>query len=168
MQKPKIFIPLVLLAIALFFTARASCANKDLVPFFGKWSGAYEVDQVLKGADGPKDRERSKLEGFVQIYGSNRSYKMFLNGEQESLEIGGTWTTKGNRITLRMNDFKLDDQGGEDARNPNAKFIPADELREAYAKPLVLELSADKKRLTGLRTTVGPTVGTHRFAKESF
>lgn len=160
----------VLLSLAISFAliGKASCSNKDIVPFLGKWAGGFKVERVDNGPDTAKDRERSSLNGYVQIYGTNHSFKMHLEGEQQIVDMAGNWTLKKNRVTLRVTDFKMDDQGGEDARNPNMKFIPADVLQVGYSRPLVLELTADKKHLNGLLTSIGPLVGKHEFSKDSF
>jgi len=163
-----IIIVLLLIAVSFAVVYQASSSNKTLVPYLGKWTGAFNVQRVTKGADSTTDRERSSLHGFVQIYATNRKFKIHLDGEQESLDVAGVWTLKKNRMTLTVTDFVLDDQGGEDMRNPNMKFIPAEELRIGYSRPLVLDLSPDKKKLTGLPITIGNLVGKHEFVKDSF
>lgn len=168
MRKAPIILVTLLIAISFALVYQASHSNKDLVPFLGKWTGGFNVQRVTKGADSATDRERSSLHGFVQIYATNRKFKIHLDGEQESLDITGEWTFKKNRMTLTTTDFVLDDQGGEDMRNPNMKFIPAEELRLGYSRPLVLDLSPDKKKLSGLPITIGNLVGKHEFIKDSF
>jgi len=168
LRKATLFFVLLIIAVSFAIIAEASCSNKDIMPFLGKWSGGFNVQRVTVGADTPKDRERSSLHGFVQIYATNRKFKLHLEGEQEALDLTGTWTFKKNRMTLTTTDFAVDDQGGADMRNPNMKFIPADELRVGYTRPMVLDLSPDKKHLSGLPITIGGLVGKHDFAKDSF
>jgi len=141
--------------------------NKDLMPFLGKWSGEFDVTEI-QGGGTPADMKREKLKGFVQVYATNRLYKMQMEGEQETIDIDGTWTIKANRITLTPKDIVIDDQGGADKRDPNKKFIPSDAARAAYERPLVLAETPDKKALNGLKITVGNLVGAHKFVKDSF
>ena len=156
-------IPLSLLAAIL-----SGCnMHGDLLPFLGKWKGKYEVKSIVGGGS-DKDRVREQLQGFVQVYATNRSYKMEMEGEQETIKIDGTWTIKGNKLTLDPKSVIIDDMGGADVRDPNKKYIPAEDVRDAYGQPLVLTESKDKKALHGLEMTVGKLVGKHEFLKDSF
>ena len=93
---------------------------------------------------------------------------MEMEGEQETIKIDGTWTIKGNTLTLDPKSVIIDDMGGADVRDPNKKYIPAEDVRDAYGQPLVLTESKDKKALHGLEMTVGKLVGKHEFLKDSF
>jgi len=137
------------------------------MPFLGKWSGSFVVSEI-QGGGTDKDMKRESLKGYVQVYATNRSYKMEMEGEQETIDISGSWTIKGNRITLTPGKIVIDDQGGVDKRDPNKKFILSDEAQAAYGRPLILSESPDKKSFTGLLITIGKLVGTHRFVKDSF
>ena len=141
--------------------------NKELLPFLGKWSGRFEVAEI-EGGGTSKDLKREQLFGYVQVYATSRSYKMQMQGEQEIIDITGTWTISGNRITLTPSEVVIDDQGGADQRDPNKKFIPADDVRAGYSRPLVLQETPNKKALNGLKITIGKLKGTHYFAKDSF
>jgi hypothetical protein len=137
------------------------------MPFLGKWSGTFTVSEI-QGGGADKDMKRESLRGFVQVYATNRKYKMEMNGEQETIDVNGTWTIHGNRITLTPIEVIIDDQGGIDQRDPNKKFIPSDEVRAAYGRPLILEQTPDKKALNGLKMVIGKLIGTHRYIKDSF
>jgi hypothetical protein len=156
------------LLIAPLFALLIGCNhNKELMPFLGKWSGSFEVAEITGGGTA-KDLKRESLKGYVQVYATERSYKMEMEGEQETVNISGFWTISGNRITLKPERIGIDDRGGEDKRDPNKKFIPSEDVQAAYGRPLVLSEAADKKSLTGLKITIGKLVGTHRFVKDSF
>jgi len=137
------------------------------MPFLGKWIGAFEVTEIHGGGTA-QDMKRETLRGYVQVYATNRIYKMEMEGEQETIDITGSWTIKGNKITLKPGSIIIDDQGGADKRDPNKKFILSADAQAAYGQPILLAESADKKSLTGLKTTIGNLVGTHRFVKDSF
>ncbi len=156
-------ISIVLVAVAL-----AGCnMHKDLMPFLGKWKGSFEVSSLVSGGS-DKDVQRETLHGYVQVYATGRKYKMELEGEQETIKVDGTWTFKDKRITLKPLSLVIDDRGGSDKRDPNLKYIPAEDVRASYGQPMVLIESADNKSLTGLDTTVGNLRGLHRFVKDSF
>lgn len=141
--------------------------HKNLMPFLGKWSGKFEVSDIIGGGK-DSDKKRETLSGYVQVYATGQSFKMEMQGEQETIDISGTWTCKGNRMTLNPKSVQIDDQGGADQRDPNKKFIPATDVQTAYGRPMVLQETPDKKSLNGLEMTIGKLVGTHRFVKDSF
>ena len=155
------------LAIPFLFLLAGCNHNAELLPFLGKWLGRFEVSDI-QGGGTAKDMKREQLRGFVQVYATDRSYKMEMEGEQEVIDITGNWTIKGNKITLMPKVVKIDDQGGAEQRDPNKKFIPSDEARAAYGRPLLLAETTDKKALNGLRISIGKLIGTHHFVKDSF
>ena len=141
--------------------------NAALMPFLGKWSGHFEVSDITTGGTA-SDCKRESLNGYVQVYATERTYKMEMQGEQEVININGTWTIRGNRITLNPKSVAIDDQGGSDLRDPNKKFIPATDVTAGYGRPIVLQETPDKKQLNGLKMSIGNLIGTHRFKKDSF
>lgn len=136
------------------------------MPFLGKWSGGLTVDRVGPGVVGGP--ERNNLKGFLQLYRTESRFELHLDGEQFGLVAGGSWTQKDGQVTLSPKTVKIDDGGGQEARNPNRAWIDPADLRTAYSRPLALRLSKDGKRLTGLLVEVGPLTGTHAFVREGF
>ncbi|MDR3690377.1 MAG: hypothetical protein P4L46_13430 [Fimbriimonas sp.] len=156
----------------LFLTLLACCTagcnmHKDLLPFLGKWSGKFQV-RSIEGGGSSKDVIREEMHGYIQVYETGRSYKMELQGEQETIDVDGTWAHKANRIILSPKSIAIDDMGGAESRDPNKKYIPADQLRDAYSSELVLTESKDNKALHGLEMTIGRLIGKHEFIKDSF
>lgn len=147
------FVPLLLVG----------CANQAIRPYLGKWNGGFVVDR----SDDPKakDLARNNLNGFLQLYGTDKKFVLHLNGEQEAIDATGTWTVKGNKATLQVLDVEIDDAGGELKRDPSKRYIPASDLRAAYQGDLVLEMSKDQLNLTGLESNIGSLVGHHEFKK---
>lgn len=166
MRKALVFA--ILLFLGLFFTARSSCSNKDMLPYLGKWPGGFVVGEVRRGPNTAIDQKRSSLKGFVQIYATNRKFKIHLEGEQETIDVDGDWTRKARRMDLHVQHVVIDDQGGAALRDPNRKFILPDDIRAAYSRPLILDLSADGKSLNGLPMSIGDLTGRHLFAKETY
>jgi hypothetical protein len=142
------------------------CGDQKTVPFLGQWEGAFTVDRVLKGIDTPKDRTRHKLKGYVKIVLNKKSYKMHLQGEQQTIDIDGKWTYDGRQLTLEPIDVNIPPVSKEGDFDPNLKFIPAAELYAAYQKKLTFKLDEKTKTLTGLTTTIADLEGSHSFKKE--
>jgi hypothetical protein len=160
------FILGILTVILIVLSARASCSNKELIPYLGKWTGAFNVESTSTRHTSPLDRRRSSLFGYVMVYAMNRSFKMHLEGAQEMIDVEGKWTLHGHRLTLTASGVKIDDEGGAATRNPNLPFIPSADVRAAYAHPFVLDLSPDRRRLVGLSMSMGALIGLHAFARD--
>ena len=152
----------ILLAIAIL----AGCADRSAMPYLGKWTGGLTVETAGKGAIG--GARRNDLKGFLQLYKTESRYELHLEGEQFGLVAGGTWSRKDGRVTLAPTTVKIDDGGGQEARDPNRAWIDPAALSAAYSRPMSLRLSKDGTRLVGLLLDVGPLTGTHAFARAGF
>lgn len=137
------------------------------MPFLGKWSGSFAVEAVAKGTP-VADPGRNTLRGFLQLYQTGARYELHLDGEQEGLVSGGTWSAKNGRVVISPTSVKIDDEGGAEARNPNKTWIDPAQLREAYSRPLEFHVSKDGQRMTSVLETVGPLTGTYSFVREGF
>ena len=136
------------------------------MPYLGKWSGGFTVRRAGPGAvGGPR---RNDLKGYLQLYRTGARYELSLEGEQFGVVAGGTWKERDGRVDLAPTGVKIDDGGGEEARNPNRAWIAPAALSEAYSRPMSLRLSKDGRRLTGLLVEVGPLLGTHAFTRAGF
>ncbi len=152
--------------VLLSLVALTGCGDRSAMPYLGKWSGGFTVERAGPGTVG--GARRNDLKGFLQLYRTDARYELHLDGEQFGLVAGGTWTQKTGRVALSPTSVKVDDGGGEEKRNPNRAWIPADALSAAYSRPMSLRLSKDGKTLTGLPLDVGPLVGTHSFVRAGF
>jgi hypothetical protein len=157
---------IALTILALIILKIASGGDQKAVPLLGQWPGQFTVDKVNRGPDGPDDRKHHTLRGYVSVRLNKKMYTMHLEGEQQQIDIKGTWSYTGNQITLAPNDIKVNTEGGKEGINPNFKFVPDDELYNAYQKKITLNLSKDGSKLQGLRTTIAFLEGTHSFKKE--
>jgi len=144
----------------------AGCGNSEIVPFLGRWKAAFAVDGIAGGGSA-KDMARESLHGYLQVYATNRSYKLHLEGEQEAIDADGVWTQTKDRLTLRVTTLKIDDEGGAALRNPNMKFILPTDIRSAYSHKIDVRLSKDKKTLMGLETSIGNLQGKHIFIRSN-
>ena len=59
------------------------CANRAIQPYLGKWNGGFVVEGV-SGETG-KELARNNLNGYLQIYATNRKFDLYLAGEQETV-----------------------------------------------------------------------------------
>jgi hypothetical protein len=153
-------------ALIIATTLFAGCGGKKPVQFLGQWPGNFNVDKINRGPDGAEDRKHHKLHGWISVRLDKQKYIMHMNGEQQQIDIKGTWTVLGNQITLDPNDVKVATDGGKDGVNPNFKYVPDADLYQAYQQKITLKLSKDGSRLEGLRTTIAFLEGTHTFKKE--
>ena len=158
-----------LLALALAL-ALVGCGDKKVVPFLGQWPGQFTVDKVNRGPDGPDDRKHHTLHGYLSVRLNKNMYMLHLEGEQQQIDVKGTWTYSGSQITLAPapdpNSIKVTSEGGKEGINPNFKYIPDEDLHQAYLKKITLKLSKDGSSLEGLRTTIAFLEGTHSFKKD--
>lgn len=143
--------------------ALAGCGggHKELLPYLGKWNGAFEVERFA-GAT-PKDLSRETLRGYLMLYATNRRFLLHFDGEQQAVDLDGTWALNGKQVELRATKVEIDDQGGEEFRDPNKKWIPSDQLQAAVGRPIILNPSTDGKRLAGPATSIGDRTGAYRF-----
>lgn len=140
-------------------------ANKELLPYLGKWTGSFAVDKVA-GKQNPALAKRSSLTGYLQLYGAKNRFEMRLSGEQQDVTVKGTWALeKETRLVLNPAEVAIEDYGGASQRDPNLVYIPNDRVRLAYQKPIVLDLSPDRQRLEGLLTSIGDLTGHHEFVR---
>lgn len=155
-----------LTVLLLVMTLRNVNSNKDLIRYTGRWKGGFTVESVTNGTDTADSRHAHRLEGFLQVYLTNHKYKLHLEGQQEGIDVDGTWTANGDRLTLNPKAVAIDDQGGEEKRDPNKPYIPNEDVLATYNKPIVLVQSADKKGFQGLKVTLGNLLGSHAFVKD--
>lgn len=157
-----ILFAIVALTIIVFANSNP---NSALVPYYGKWSGGFNVEAFRLGQGNQKLRDRASLRGYLMLYATGKKFKLHLEGEQEIIDLDGTWTVEKERVMLRTTATKIDDMGGEEARDPNKFFVTGEAVRDAYARPIPLRMSKDRQKLTGLRITIGEYEGTHEFTR---
>lgn len=160
-------IPLVVVLLAMIAaTLRGGKSNENLRPFLGKWRGEFAVQQA--GGKTGAEAKRYNLRGYLQVYATKRRFQMRLEGEQQGVDITGTWEAKDNSLTLTPKDVQIDDRGGEELRDPNKVYIPAEEIRAAYSRPVPLRMDAQKRNLQGPLSSIGQDrLGRHTFEKDS-
>lgn len=154
----------LLTGLAIF---AAGCKNKgERITYFGKYDGGFDVHTV----DGKTlaDRTRWNLKGYLHLLASHDEFKIHLEGEQQIIDVKGIWKLAPKMITLDIEDISIDDLGGEAKRNPNLKFIPSADFKEAYGRQLSLRIEGTTKNpvLTGPTLRMGPILGNHTFRRD--
>jgi hypothetical protein len=147
----------VIALVAIFasvMVALARTAHSDLRPYLGKWTGGFYADPTNKRLD---------LTGYLQIYATHQTFKLHLEGEQQGIDVDGTWVLEKKQLIFKPTKVAIEDDGGELKRNPNLTYYPNADVKAAYSKPFVLNPSKDNKRLEGLLTSIGKREGIYRF-----
>lgn len=158
MQHPKLlFLPVLILGVV-------GCAKSPMAPSLGKWDGKFEV-QSVKGNTDVVLRERSSLHGYLMLYLTEHRFIIHLEAEQEIADITGSWKGNTGRVVLTPRQVNIDDNGGEEKRDPNKTWIAPDEIRKAYSAPLSLHFGPTGKTLQGPPMQIGTLLGHHEFTK---
>ena len=156
----------ILTILALGVLKISGGGDKKAVPFLGQWPGQFTVDKVNRGPDGPDDRKHHTLHGYLSVRLNKNMYMLHLEGEQQQIDIKGTWSYSGDQLTLSPNEIKPATERNPNGLNPNFKYVPDEDLYTAYQKKITLNLSKDGSTLRGLRTTIAFLEGTHTFKKD--
>jgi hypothetical protein len=152
--------------IVLSVTGVLGCGDPKTIPFLGQWNGEFTVSKVLQGPNTPQDQKRHSLKGYLKIVLNKKSYSMHLEGEQQTIDVQGSWNYSGNQVTLSPIDVKVETAGKDEGVDPNRKWILPEDLYAAYLKKFVFRLSKDGNSLQGLDTTIVILEGAHVFKKD--
>jgi hypothetical protein len=140
----------------------SGCVNKERWPFLGKWNGGFEAESVNSKV--PSDLKRWNMPGYIMLYATRWAFKMHIEAETSTIEAKGIWELRDKTLTLRINDLKIDDRGGEEKRDPNKKYISADAIQKTIGRQIVFRLSDDLKKMdTGLQS-FDEVLGSFKFA----
>ncbi|MBI1757406.1 MAG: hypothetical protein HY248_05220 [Fimbriimonas ginsengisoli] len=124
------------------------------MPLYGNWTGRFEA------GGGP-----AEMSGFLQLYATNGKFKMHLANRAQSLDPVGTWELKGRRVILQFAELRITVPTEVESKRHVYKLVPGDDLRAAYGNSLILELSSDGRKLTGLPIQLAGKSGRHVFEK---
>ncbi|HLK13283.1 MAG TPA: hypothetical protein VKT78_00635 [Fimbriimonadaceae bacterium] len=149
---------LLVLALA---GALAGC-NKEKIPFLGHWDGGFEVTSSTAAAP----VAAINMRGYLQLYRTGDKFLMELSNPVQVLDLGGKWKMVGShRIELTFREYKLSEPDLVKLKGMRRPFMDPADLKNAFSKPLLLDLSQDGKSLTGLLIRIGPLLGKHVFRK---
>jgi len=156
-----------LVAAGVLLVAAGCHRSDELIPYFGKWDGGFDVRRPARPHAGERafTSQEQRLGGFLMLYGSRMKFFMQLEGPQQVIEIEGRWEKTGRDVRLIPATFRFDDFGGEDVRDPNRPYVLPEQVRSALGKPIRLRFSSDEKRLDGLLIEIGGMTGELRFRR---
>jgi hypothetical protein len=135
------------------FLLLVGCVDKDRAPVLGTWTGGFYTDQA------------EVLRGYLQLYKTGDKFKMHLNNKDQEMNIDGTWTIAKKRIELHVSDIKFENPAEEVQKALKLRIFPSEQVRTAYAKPIILNIKLDENELNGLTMTLGDIQGKHVFKK---
>ena len=151
------------LFLLLFVLTMVSCGNDRFVPYIGIWQGRFQAE----GPDAPKDGDPDRdWRGYLQLYRTEEKFILHLESRSLAMDVKGKWTLKEDmRVLLTPEEFTFDDRGGQLMRDQRLKPLDPKAIQESYGRQVILDISPDRKKLTGLLTRFGPMLGRHVFAK---
>jgi hypothetical protein len=136
--------------------------NKERIPYLGHWDGGFNVTSST--ASPPT--AALNIRGYLQLYRTGDKFLIELSNPTQVLDLGGKWRmVGGKRIELAFHEFKLTEPDLAKLKGMRRPFLEPADLKIAYTKPLILDLSPDGKKLTGLLMRMGPLLGRHEFSK---
>ena len=153
---------LLLFPVLALMLLVGGCSDPSIIPFAGYWDGQFKVQPADPGV---KMRPEWVYKGYLQVYATNRNFKMHMESIAQIVDISGKWTNKGNKLYLKADKVEFDDKGGKVVRPNGVNPIDPDAVRAAYSQEMVYEMSSDKKYLTSLDMSMGPVIGKHVFKK---
>ncbi len=137
-----------LLSVPLFLLKGV---DKDRVGVVGTWTGGFYVDDA------------EVMRGYLQLLRTKEQFKMRLGTKDQEINFEGSWTAKDGRIELRTLDIKFNNPSHSDEKALGLIVLDAEKVRNAYAKPIVLDLRG--RELIGLTVTIDKFQGRHKFRK---
>ena len=141
------------LCLLLTVAILVGCADKERTPVMGHWTGGFYTDDA------------EAMRGYLQLYKTGDKFKMRLASKTQELVFDGTWTIAKGRIELRVGNVEFDNPSAADQKAMGIKVLDSEKVRNAYAKPLMLDVADDAKSLKGLTMTLDTLQGSHRFVK---
>jgi len=142
-------------ALLLLPFALIGCRNEsERIPLFGKWDIEFLPQKTAES--------RYTLSGYLMLYRNRDEFVLNVEGEQQGIEAKGTWRLERGRVMLTTKDVAIDDNGGEELRDPNKVYIANEAVRATFTRPMALRVSEDRKQLDGLLTSFGEVLGSFR------
>ena len=152
---------LLLLPALLFGCSHSETAVERAA---GSWPGHFEIESV-DGKTDPKIIDAEQMKGNLQLYVTGSKFKLEMKTPNQEFTIGGKWTAEKSRVTMTADTFEFKNPTEEDQKAFGMKLILPDELRSAFGHPTVLDETADKRKLTGLKTSLGKLLGRFEFER---
>ncbi len=156
----------ILAGFLLALAGLAGCKNQAEMPYFGKYEGGYMVESTTNRLI--PAAARWNLKGYLQLLATRDKFNLHLEGEQETVDIRGTWHLDQGMMRFWVTENKFDDLGGASTRNPNRTFTPAAAIRAAIGKEFTLGVgqASGRVELHGALLVLGESTGHLQFGKD--
>jgi len=129
------------------------CTDKQRTPVLGMWSGGFYTDKA------------EVLRGYLQLYKTGDKFKMRLATREQEMTFNGTWTIAKGRVELQIADVEFENPTDEERKARGIRVFDSEKVREAFAKPIALDLTDQDKTLRGLTMTLDQIQGRLGFTK---
>jgi hypothetical protein len=130
----------------------------------GGWTGRFAIDSVSGKAD-PKEIEAELMKGNLQLYITHSKFKLEMANLHQKFTIGGSWTAEKSRVTITADTFAFKNPTEEEQKTFGLSIIGPDEIRVAFGHAVVFDETEDKRRLTGLKMSIGKLIGRFEFER---
>jgi hypothetical protein len=130
----------------------------------GSYPGQFHIESV-DGKEDPALIKANEIKGNLELYLTQNKFKLDMASFHQDFSIEGKWTADKTRVTLTSDKFDFKNPSEEDQKALKLKILQPDQIRAVFGHPVVLETSADRRRLTGLKTTLGNLLGRFEFER---
>jgi len=153
------------MAVAVFVLAGCAANDSPITRAAGSWPGSFHIDNV----DGKSDAttiQAEALQGNLEIYVTDRKFRLDMTARHQQFSVLGKWSAeRGGRVTMNADNYSFENPSEEDQTALGLKIITPDQIRAVFGRPLVLDESTDRRRLTGLMITLGRITGRFEFQR---
>ena len=105
------------------------------------------------------------MKGNLELYVTHSKFKLDMATRNQKFSINGTWKAEKNRATLTMDGSHFENPTPEDEKALGLRIIKPAEIQAVFGHPFVLDESPDRRRLTGLKTSLGHMIGRFEFER---
>lgn len=150
-----------ILAAILALALIAGCSNEtDVSRAAGNYPGTFKPDDAA-----PQSFKDDPLLGYLQLYAGKSKFQLELQSKMQSVVIEGTWTAKADKLRLVGDSYTFQAPPEEEVKARNLQLVSAEAVRQLFGKGVVLTLSDDRRKLTGLKSSFGPLMGHFEFTR---
>lgn len=151
--------------LVLFLLVLAGCNGSGPVArAAGSYPGHFEIESVDGNTD-PKAIAAEEVKGNLELYITRSKFVLDMKTRHQGFTIGGHWTAQKGRVTMIADSFTFDNPTEEDQKAFGLSIISPESLRSLFGHPFVLDASPDRRKLTGLKLTLGRLIGHFEFER---
>jgi hypothetical protein len=155
------FVALFVIAVLLIGCGR------ELTPMeraAGSWSGEFKIESA-NGSTKQAEIQKWTMKGTLWLYVTGEKFRMEMATANQQFTVKGKWEAKGDRVTLRADDYEFTFPNEEDQQALKLPIVSADAIRQTFHQPVVFEESKDRRNLAGLKLSLGPLLGAFEFTR---